>query len=202
MMNSREIVQFGHPVLRSTAAEVLEFNSALQELSQQMQFIVDDIPALGLAAPQLTVPKQVLVARLNNEQLQTFVNPKIINYGSEQDIVEETCLSLPQEISLEIQRSTEITLQAQDLNGRILEYEASGREARVLQHEVDHLQGKLIFDRLDKAQRRQALKKIRNIMLGSWSEWLKLFSSLCRWSQGIKERLAQVLEIARSQSFN
>lgn len=156
-----EIAQYGEAVLRSPASPVTEFTPELESLSQRMTEIVERVQGLGLAAPQLRVPKQLIVVRLNSGALQALINPGLCNLSEAADTRFESCLSLPQLLTLPVERALEATVKAQDIHGQDIELKLQARAARVVQHEWDHLQGILILDRVSKEERRQALKALR-----------------------------------------
>ena len=155
-----EIAQYGEAVLRSKATVITEFTPELGQLAARMSQIVEALQGLGLAAPQLRVPKQLIVARLNSERLLVLVNPRL-ELSPERELGYERCLSLPGELLLPVERALAVEVEAHDLDGQALRFTASGRAARVLQHEYDHLQGQLILDRTTRSERNQALRSLR-----------------------------------------
>jgi peptide deformylase len=152
---------FGDPSLRSKALEVTRFDDALAEELRRMGQLMDDAIGLGLAATQVGVMHRVLVYRVGiDAPLVAVVNPALEWSSEEQEAAEEGCLSLPG-VAVDVDRSVHIRLRAQDGQGDAVLIEASGLEARVLQHEMDHLDGVLIIDRVPKEQRREALRVLR-----------------------------------------
>jgi peptide deformylase len=152
---------FGDPSLRSKALEVTRFDGALAEELRRMGQLMDDAVGLGLAATQVGVMHRVLVYRVGADApLVPVVNPVLEWSSDEQEIAEEGCLSLPG-IAVDVERPIHARIHAQDERGEQILIEASGLEARVLQHEMDHLDGVLIIDRIPKDQRKEALRVLR-----------------------------------------
>jgi peptide deformylase len=162
----RHVRKYGDPALRSRARAVEVFDAALADEVRRMGSLMDEALGIGLAATQLGVMHRVLVHRVEPDApLGVLVNPEIEWYGEELDTLEEGCLSLPG-VGVEVERPVEIRVRAQDETGAPLVLEASGLEARVIQHEVDHLDGVLILDRTSRDQRKQAMKAMREAMAG------------------------------------
>jgi len=160
----RFVRTFGDPVLRASAREVDRFDDELVEEVQRMGEIMNDAIGVGLAATQLGVMHRVLVYRVHPQApVVGVVNPVIEWHGKEQETLEEGCLSLPG-VHVEVERSVHVRVRARDEHGDEMVIEASGLEARVLQHEIDHLDGKLVFDRISRSQRKEAMKALRAAM--------------------------------------
>ena len=152
---------FGDPSLRSKALEVTRFDGALAEELRRMGQLMDDAVGLGLAATQVGVMHRVLVYRVGADApLVPIVNPVLEWSSDEQEIAEEGCLSLPG-VAVDVERPVHARISAQDESGEAILIEASGLEARVLQHEMDHLDGVLVIDRIPKEQRKEALRILR-----------------------------------------
>jgi peptide deformylase len=152
---------FGDPSLRSKALEVTRFDDKLAEELRRLGQLMDDAIGLGLAATQVGVMHRVLVYRVGPDApLIAVVNPKIEWTSDDQEAAEEGCLSLPG-VAVDVERPIYARITAQDGHGETISIEASGLEARVLQHEIDHLDGVLIIDRIPKDQRREALRILR-----------------------------------------
>jgi peptide deformylase len=152
---------FGDPSLRSKALEVTRFDDALAEEVRRMGQLMDDAIGLGLAATQVGVMHRVLVYRVGSDgPFVAVVNPELEWSSQEQEIAEEGCLSLPG-VAVDVERPIHARIRAQDEHGERILIEASGLEARVLQHEMDHLDGTLIIDRIPKEQRKEALRILR-----------------------------------------
>jgi peptide deformylase len=158
---------FGDPALRTKAAEVESFDDALAEEVGRMGHLMIDALGVGLAATQLGVMHRVLVYRPSQDApIVAIVNPKL-EWGSEElEEMEEACLSLPG-IAVDVERHLHVRISACDEAGEELLVEASGLEARVIQHEMDHLDGVLILDRTNKEQRKEAMRLLRE----GPSEW-------------------------------
>jgi peptide deformylase len=154
--------RYGDPILRSRATPVDRFDVTLGEQVDRMGGVMGDSLGVGLAAPQLGLSQRVLVYRVGPEApLVALVNPEV-EWTSDDDseTLEEGCLSIPG-VAVEVERPVHVRVRARDQSGEPRLVEASGLEARVIQHEVDHLDGVLILDRASKEQRREALRALR-----------------------------------------
>jgi len=157
----RHIRTFSDPVLRAKARPVERFDDALREEVARMGRLMHDSIGIGLAATQVGTLHRLLVYRVQHESpVVALVNPVIEWRGREEEIAEEGCLSLPG-IIVDVERPIHIRVTARDEHGEELEIEASGLEARVIQHELDHLDGVLILDRTTRDQRREAVRALR-----------------------------------------
>lgn len=155
------VVKFGDPVLKSKASPVGEFGPELRAEIERMVGIMRDGMGVGLAATQLGVLRRLLVFQASNDSEPTaLVNPEIAWLSEDAAIAEEGCLSLPR-VSVDVERPLHVRVRGRDGEGEEIEIEASGLEARVLQHEIDHLDGVLILDRTTRAQRKGALRALR-----------------------------------------
>ena len=153
--------KWGDPVLKSRARAVDRFDDALQAEVDYMRGIMHDAYGVGLAAPQIGTSNRVLVYRVQPESpIIALVNPEVEWMGKETEVVEEGCLSLPN-VLVDVDRPIHVRVRAQDETGEEILIEASGLEARVLQHEMDHLDGVLILDRTSRDQRKQAMRTLR-----------------------------------------
>jgi peptide deformylase len=153
--------KFGDPALRSKARPVERFDEALREEVQRMGQLMTDAVGVGLAATQLGVLHRVLVYRAQQQApVAALVNPVLEWSGSELESAEEGCLSLPA-VHVEVERPVHVRVKARNEHGEPITIEASGLEARVIQHEMDHLDGVLILDRTSRAERKQAMKALR-----------------------------------------
>jgi peptide deformylase len=155
--------QYPDPVLRMKANEVEDFDDSITDLVERMTMLMDEARGVGLAAPQLGVLRRVLVYRTaDDEPVTALVNPRIVSSQDESEIVEEGCLSLgAATVVVEVERTVAVTLEAQTPDGEPVQIEAEGLQARVIQHEVDHLDGVLIIDRTSPEQRKAALAQLR-----------------------------------------
>lgn len=155
------VVKFGDPVLKSVASPVSDFGPELREEVDRMIAIMRDGMGVGLAATQLGILRRVLVFQAGPDSEPTaLVNPVPEWRSDELVLAEEGCLSLPR-VSMDVERSLHVRFSGLDTEGREVELEASGLEARVLQHELDHLDGVLILDRTSRDQRKGALRALR-----------------------------------------
>ncbi len=153
--------KLGDPVLRATALPVERFDEALEREVQRMGALMHDALGVGLAATQLGVLHRVLVYRAYPEDpLTALVNPQIEWHSDERDAAEEGCLSLPG-VHVEVERPVRVRVRARDERGEEIEVEAEGLTARVIQHEIDHLDGVLILDRISREARKEAMRAMR-----------------------------------------
>ena len=157
-----EVRKFGDPVLNSPASEVGDFGPELEREAERMVAIMRGALGIGLAATQLGVMRRILVFQAGaDSEPRAIVNPTV-EWTSEEAVgAEEGCLSLPG-VVVDVERPLHARVAALDTDGRRILLEASGLEARVLQHEIDHLDGVLILDRTRVEQRRAALRALRS----------------------------------------
>ncbi len=157
----QHVRQFGDPVLKSAARPVERFDDALRTEIEQMGGIMEDSLGIGLAATQLGKLHRVLVYRVEQDSpIVAVVNPVVEWSGDETESMEEGCLSL-QGVHVDVERPVYVRVRAQNEHGDAVTIEASGLEARVLQHEIDHLDGVLILDRTSRDQRKAAMRILR-----------------------------------------
>ena len=155
------VVKWGDPVLKSVASPVESFGPELRAEVERMIAIMRDGMGVGLAATQLGVLRRLLVFQAGPDAEPTaLVNPKIEWLSDEVVVAEEGCLSLPR-VSMDVERPLFARVSGQDVEGEPIVVEAAGLEARVLQHEIDHLDGILILDRTSRPQRKGALRALR-----------------------------------------
>jgi peptide deformylase len=153
--------KFGDPVLRTKAREVDRFDDALHSEIERMGRLMNDAFGVGLAATQVGTLNRVLVYRvLAQGSVMALINPEIEWKGKETETMEEGCLSLPA-VLVDVERPIHVRVRAQDQDGEPIVVEASGLEARVIQHEIDHLDGVLIVDRTSRDQRKEAMRTLR-----------------------------------------
>ena len=156
---SYKIRTFGDPVLKSQASHVDDVDGKIIRLVDDMfDTLVDSGNGLALAAPQIGVQKQVVVWDLGDEPL-AIINPEIVESDGEW-VYDEGCLSIPG-LYVEMLRPKLVHVRGLDLNGEVIDIEADELEARMFQHEIDHLQGVLMFDRMTPEQRKEALREYR-----------------------------------------
>ncbi|HEY1117402.1 MAG TPA: peptide deformylase [Acidimicrobiales bacterium] len=154
----------GDPVLRAAAAEVTDIDGKVVKLAHDMLETMYEAPGLGLAAPQIGVGKRLFVYDLDPEERaapQVLVNPRIVESDGEWTY-QEGCLSIPG-LSFEIVRPKVVHLVGLDLDGNEVSIEADELTARLFQHELDHLDGVLMTERMDADTKKQALKEIRRM---------------------------------------
>ena len=160
----RHVRQYGDPVLRSRALPVEVFDEALGDEVRRMAALMDQALGIGLAATQLGNMHRLLIYRVEPDApLGVLVNPELEFRSDEVETMEEGCLSLPA-VSVEVERPVHVRVRAQDEHGAPVQVEASGLEARVIQHEIDHLDGVLILDRTTRDQRKQAMRTLREAL--------------------------------------
>jgi peptide deformylase len=153
--------KLGDPVLRSRALPIERFDDALREEVRRMGQVMHDALGIGLAATQVGVMHRVLVYRVEAEaSVAALVNPELEWASEEREPMEEGCLSLPG-VLVDVDRPVHVRVRAQDERGERIVVEASGLEARVIQHEMDHLDGVLILDRTSREQRKEAMRRLR-----------------------------------------
>jgi peptide deformylase len=155
------IRRLGDPVLKSRATPVDRFDESLQRQVSRMAGIMNDALGVGLAAPQLGISQRLLVYRVGPDAPVTaLANPEIEWSSGDQELGEEGCLSIPG-VTVDVDRPIHVRIRAQDEDGEERLVEASGLEARVIQHEIDHLDGVLILERTTREERKRALRELR-----------------------------------------
>jgi peptide deformylase len=148
------------PVLREAAAPVTDVDDSVRKLIADMGETMRAAPGVGLAAPQVGVQRRVLVYSTSPEEpISVVINPEIV-YRHGEELAEEGCLSIP-ELTYAVPRAQSIVLRGLDADGLQFTREAEDFEARIIQHEVDHLDGVLFIDRIDQSDRREAMKILR-----------------------------------------
>jgi peptide deformylase len=153
--------KFGDPVLRTRARPVSQIDDALRSEISRMGELMNDAMGVGLAATQVGVLHRLLVYRVLPEApLAALINPEVEWAGDEQEVAEEGCLSLPT-VLVDVERPVHVRVRAVNEHGDPITIEASGLEARVIQHEIDHLDGVLILDRTSRDQRKEAMRALR-----------------------------------------
>jgi len=153
--------KLGDPILRTKAGNVERFDAALGDEVQRMAMLMQDALGIGLAAPQVGISHRLLVYRVAPDSPPiALVNPEITWSSRDEEMLEEGCLSIPL-IHVEVERPIAVLVHAQDEQGGRLIIEATGLEARVIQHEIDHLDGVLILDRTTREQRKAAMRELR-----------------------------------------
>lgn len=168
-MSIRTIITFPDPVLRKTAKKITTFDDDLKQLAQDMAETMYDAPGVGLAANQIGVLLQIVVIDISDpeaaegeKKFLALVNPEI-SEGEGCVSGDEGCLSVIEYTSA-VDRYQKIKVNAQDLDGNPLEFDAEDFFARVIQHEVDHLHGKLFIDRISPLKRNLYKKKLKKLL--------------------------------------
>ncbi len=155
------VVKLGDPILRSAARPVERFDDRLRDEVDRMGALMHDAMGVGLAAPQVGITHRLLVYRVQPESpVIALVNPEIEWSSRDEEIAEEGCLSLPL-VLVDVERPIGVRVRARDELGDEVLVEATGLEARVIQHEIDHLDGVLILDRTSRDQRKAAMRILR-----------------------------------------
>jgi peptide deformylase len=155
-----QIRQYGDPVLRMRARELSTFDEDLARLVTRMRQLMHDARGVGLAATQVGILQRVFVFQRDEDDVLAVVNPTITARSTETEVGDEGCLSL-QGVLAPVERNLRVTLEGQDESGADLHLELEGAAARVVQHELDHLDGTLILDRTTDEGRKQALATLR-----------------------------------------
>jgi peptide deformylase len=153
--------RLGDPVLKSRATPVDRFDDSLRRQISRMAGIMHDALGVGLAAPQLGISQRLLVYRVGPDAPVTVLaNPELEWASGEVELGEEGCLSIPG-VVVDVDRPVHVRVRALDEEGEERLVEASGLEARVIQHEMDHLDGVLILERTTREERKRALRELR-----------------------------------------
>jgi peptide deformylase len=162
----RHVRKLGDPVLRATALPVERFDAALREEIGRMGELMSAALGVGLAATQVGVLHRVLVYRAYaDDPISALVNPVLEWASEEREAAEEGCLSIPG-VHVEVERPARVRVRGRDAHGAELVVEAEGLEGRVIQHEIDHLDGVLILDRISREARRDAMRALREAREG------------------------------------
>ena len=165
MIKSLQIEIYKSPILKKRAFPVGAITPSLKKLIQEMIVSMELNEGVGLAAPQVGISQRIIIVK-DAEQNHGFLNPEILSHSKNQETDEEGCLSLPG-IFLKIKRAKIVEVLAQTPQGKTVRIQAKGLGARIFQHEIDHLNGKLIIDRISPFKRFQIRKKLKNLQKGS-----------------------------------
>jgi peptide deformylase len=155
-----QIRQYPDSVLRMKAPPVETFDDDLKRLATRLGELMKDANGVGLAATQVGVLRRVFVFARDEDEVAVLVNPEIVRRGDEADVDEEGCLSL-QGVTMPVERSTSVRIEGRDASGAEVAYDLEGTPARIVQHELDHLDGTMILDRTTPEARREALAALR-----------------------------------------
>ena len=162
-----EILLVPNPVLRQKANKLKNIQEEDIKIAFKMMEVMKKAPGIGLAANQVGILKQIVTINFEDKENNKIVNyilfnPSIINYSKETIMMEEGCLSLPEQYA-DIERPKEITIKYIDENKKLITRAVNGYEARILQHEIDHLSGKLFVDYLSSLKRNILIKKVKKL---------------------------------------
>ena len=155
-----QIRQYPDTALRLKAKDVDEFDDDLRRLVDRMIDLMHDAQGVGLAATQVGVLRRLFVFEAGDEGARAVVNPRIVDRSAETDTDEEGCLSL-QGVRVPVERAAHVAIECHDVSGDDVRYELDALGSRVVQHELDHLDGVLIIDRTDDEHRKEALAVLR-----------------------------------------
>jgi peptide deformylase len=156
-----QIRQYPDKVLKMRAREVEAFDDDLARLAEKMGRLMHDARGVGLAATQVGVLQRLFVCQLaGDDEVTTIVNPEITKRSRSTEMADEGCLSL-QGVLVPVERSADVTIEGQDVTGAPLKLELEDMDARVVQHELDHLDGVLMLERTDDESRKDALATLR-----------------------------------------
>ena len=157
-------------MLRETSTPFEKIDADALRLADDMLQTMYDAPGIGLAAIQVAIPKRLIVMDVasDEEEPQPYVmfNPEIVKRGGDPAVYEEGCLSIP-DVRVDVERPSVVTVRYLDKYGREQELEAEGLLSTVVQHEVDHLEGKLIIDFLSRLKRDMIIRRFRKQMRGA-----------------------------------
>lgn len=152
-----DIYTLGEEVLQEKCQKVTKFDNALKILVDAMFETMDEADGVGLAAPQVGVTQRLFVIHIRGGEKRAYINPQIIETSIETSTDEEGCLSVPG-VWHDVQRPSRVTVQAQDVEGKVFQVKADGLLARAIQHENDHLNGVLFIDRLNDEEREKMVQ--------------------------------------------
>src|SRR2546429_2818113 len=155
-----QIRQYPDPVLRMQAPPVEQFDDDLKRLVARMGELMKDANGVGLAATQVGVLRRVFVFVPEEDTVAVLVNPEIVRRSDESETDDEGCLSI-QGVTMPVERATSVRIEGRDENGDEVGYDLEGTPARIVQHELDHLDGTLILNRTTPEARREALAALR-----------------------------------------
>jgi peptide deformylase len=155
-----QIRQYPDPVLRMEARAVAEFDDDLRRLVARMKDLMQEANGVGLAATQVGVLRRVFVFSPEEDRVYALVNPTLELRGDEKEKDDEGCLSI-QGVTVPVERVMSVRLEGRDESGKEVGYDLEGMAARIAQHEVDHLDGKLMLDRTSPEARREAMAALR-----------------------------------------
>lgn len=155
-----EIKHYPDPILKKKSEEIKEITPEIKRVAQDMIETLEKAEGVGLAAPQVGILKRIIVVKTENGPV-VFLNPKILKKSKLKEIKEEGCLCFPG-IYLKIRRAQSVFVEAQKLSGEKVQFLSQNLLARILQHEIDHLGGKLILDRISFWERQKVKKDLKS----------------------------------------
>jgi peptide deformylase len=163
-MEKPQVRHYPDPFLRQRSVELEEVDESVNELVADMFAAMEEERGIGLAAPQIGVAKRVVVVSLEEKNFSrlALINPVIVHLSDGTDVMEEGCLSVPG-VNADVERPLEAVVRGNTKNGRMVEISAKGLLARVLQHEIDHLDGILFIDRLKPRERKGVEKELAEL---------------------------------------
>jgi peptide deformylase len=163
-MSKLKIITLPDPLLRTSSAPVERVDAELRRLADEMLETMYEAPGIGLAAIQVGIPRRMLVLDVSEKEGEpaplVIINPEIVKLGDTLAPYEEGCLSIP-DVRVEIERPSTLTLRYIDRDGRQQQIDAGGLLATAVQHEIDHLDGKLIIDFLSRMKRDMIVRKFK-----------------------------------------
>jgi peptide deformylase len=158
-----EIVKYPHDALRVEAEDLQDIDDRVTDVAQEMLESMHMAEGIGLAAPQVDLPWRLFVVHVKNDKPRVFINPEIIQTSMETSVYEEGCLSIPG-VYADVERASQVQIQAFNERGRPFSLTADGWLARVIQHEYDHLKGVLFFDHLRERRREKLLREYEQLV--------------------------------------
>lgn len=161
-----EIVKYPHDALRMEAGNIENIDEQVVTVAQEMIASMQSADGIGLAAPQVDLPWRLFVVHVKNDKPRIFINPEIIQTSLETTVYEEGCLSIPG-VYADVERASQVQIQAFNERGRPFSVTADGMLGRVIQHEYDHLKGVLFFDHIRKRRREKLLKEYDQLVHAS-----------------------------------
>jgi len=156
-----KIEKYPSKILLTPSQKVRVIDDKIKQLVLDMTEIMHLNKGCGLAAPQVGVPFRIAVVD-PGDKLLALINPEITKFSKKTEVMEEGCLSLP-EVELRVKRPIKIEVKAIDVKGKKVNFKTEGLLARIIQHEVDHLNGKLILDKVNFFTRRQIIRKLKQV---------------------------------------
>ncbi len=192
-MASLQLITYPHPTLRHRSKPIVRVDARLKELVEEMFEIMYEFRGVGLAANQVNLPIRLFIANPSGNKEEgpelVFINP-VINRAKGVVEAEEGCLSLPG-INAHVARNKSLTVNAYDLNGNEINAEVAGFMGRIVQHEIDHLDGVLFIDRLTEEDRRPHLERIQAFesvfeakqQAGAAAQNDAVHAEICEWEQ-------------------